>query len=69
MRASDHTTLRQIELRDEAVRVLHRAITNALCGHEAAALASLSAPRAREWYDDVSEYAGLSCVFDERASQ
>lgn len=66
---SDHTTLRQIELRDEAVRVLHRAITNALCGHEAAALASLSAPRAREWYEDINEYAGLATVFSERGAQ
>jgi hypothetical protein len=68
MGAGDHTTLRQIELRDEAVRVLHRAITNALCGHEAAALASLSSPRAREWYEDVNEYAGLATVFSEKAA-
>ena len=63
MRASDHTTLQQVLLRDQAVRILHRAITHALLHEEAAALAALHGPRAREWYEDVDELAGLGCVF------
>lgn len=63
MRSSDHSTLRQVELRDEAVRILHRAITHALIHEETQALAALQGPKAREWYEDTNELAGLGCVF------
>jgi hypothetical protein len=66
MRHGDHVALRQVELRDAAVRVLHRAISHVLEGQEAQALAALQGPRAREWYEDVSEYSGLTCVLSER---
>lgn len=65
---SDHTTLRQVELRDEAVRILHRAITHALIHEEMQALAALQGAKAREWYEDVNELSGLGCVFREKAA-
>jgi len=68
MRTGDHTTLRQIELRDEAVRILHRAIAHVMEHQESAALSALQGPKAREWYEDIGEYSGLGVIFSGRAA-
>lgn len=69
MRASDYTTLSTVLLRDEAVRILHRAISHVLECQEREALAALEGPKAREWYEDVGELSGLGVVFKaDRAS-
>lgn len=68
MRAGDHVPLRQVELRDEAVRILHRAISHVQAEQIREAVAALQGERACEWYEDISEFAGLGVVFRRRGA-
>lgn len=60
------TTLETVELRDEAVRILHRAIEHVQQYEYTLALRVLDCERSREWFEDVDTLAGLGCVFSER---
>jgi len=63
MRDRAHVTLQQVELRDEAVRILHRAISHVQAEQYKEAFQALDGPKAREWYEDINEHSGLGCVF------
>jgi hypothetical protein len=63
------STIEVIELRDEAVRILHRAIQHVRCADEEKALAELRTHEAAAWYDDVDALSGLGCVFKARVHQ
>lgn len=60
------TTLETVELRDEAVRILHRALSHVQAYEYRKALGELESDRAREWYDDIQSLSGLGCVFQSR---
>jgi hypothetical protein len=60
------TTIQVIETRDEAVRILYRAISFAQQYEYRSALRELDSERAREWYEDVQSLSGLGCIFTKR---
>lgn len=60
------TTVQVIETRDEAVRILYRAISCVQQYEYRKALLELESERARAWYEDVQSLSGLGCIFTKR---